>query len=214
MRQSERVVLYSLSVGAIVLSLMAGGGSVITGSRAVAGVESQAADSSAAPGAEKIAVVSLMKITDELMDSDRYKPKREELDASLNKDLIRPAIEALQDLEKKLQGMDEKSPEFPQMRNDYVRLRNELGGKQREAAQKAELLVGEQLKECFQLVRDSAAAIAEKKGYTYVLSSMRPDDKFQEGPVQATIRDVLSRPVLAFPKAADITEDVREDLKL
>lgn len=213
MRQSERVVLYSLSVGAIVLALT-GGGSVFTGAKAVAGVEAASPAADATAGAEKIAVVSLMKITDELMDTDRYKPKREELDQSINKDLIRPAIEALQALEQKIQGIDEKAPEFPQMRNDYVRLRNELGGKQREAAQKAEMLVGEQLKECFQLVRDSAAAIAEKKGYTYVLSSMRPDDKFQEGPVQATIRDVLSRPVLAFPKAADITEDVREDLKL
>ncbi|MFM9958790.1 MAG: hypothetical protein ACKVZJ_12010, partial [Phycisphaerales bacterium] len=67
---------------------------------------------------------------------------------------------------------------------------------------------------CFQLVRESAAAIAEKQGYTYVLSSMRPEDEFQTGPVQATIRDVLSRPVLAFPKAVDLTEEVREDLKL
>lgn len=213
MRLSERFVMYTLSAGAMVVAVMALCGSPVgLGNRAVAAVDAPAVDS--ADGPVKIAVVSLMKISDELMDSPRFKPERDELDESLNKDLIRPAIEAIQELEKKLQGMDEKSPDFPQMRNDYIRLRNELGAKQREAAQKAEIKVGEQLKACYQMVRDSAAAIAEKKGYTYVISSMRPDDKFQDGPVQATIRDVLSRPVLAFPKAADITEDVREDLKL
>lgn len=214
MRLNERAVMYSLSVGALAIAVMALCGSPAgLGSRAVAAVDVPASEASADAPA-KIAVVSLMKITDELMDSPRYKPARDELDEKSNKELVRPAIEALQALEKELQGMDEKSPEFPQKRNDYIRLRQELTKKQTEAMQKAELLVGEQLKACYQLVRDSAAAIAEKQGFTYVISSMRPDDKFQDGPVQATIRDVLSRPVLVFPKAADITEEVREDLKL
>lgn len=214
MRLNERAVMYSLSVGALAIAVVALCGLPVgLGNRALAAVDVPASESSADAPA-KIAVVSLMKITDELMDSPRYKPARDELDEKSNKELVRPAIEALQALEKELQGMDEKSPEFPQKRNEYIRLRQDLTKKQTEAMQKAELLVGEQLKACYQLVRDSAAAIAEKQGFTYVVSSMRPDDKFQDGPVQATIRDVLSRPVLVFPKAADITEEVREDLKL
>lgn len=209
MRPSERVLLYCLAVGAVLLAL-AGGGR-FGSAAAVAAVDG--ADEGDG-GEVKIAVVSLMKITDELMDSSRYKPARDELDETINKEMIRPVIDALQDLEKKIQGAGEQSPEFPAMRNEYVRLRQELTKKQQEAAQKAEALVGEQLKACFQMVRDSAAAIAEKKGFTYVMSSMRPDDKFQNGPVQATIRDVLARPVLVFPKGVDITEDVRDDLKL
>lgn len=213
MRLSERLVMYTLCAGALAVSLSVMCGSPLgIGARASAAVDT--AEAGAGEGEVKIAVVSLMKIADELMDSSRYKPERDELDETINKELIRPAIEALQDLEKKIQGAGEQSPEFPAMRNEYVRLRQELTRKQQEAAQKAEALVGEQLKACFQMVRDSAAAIAEKKGFTYVMSSMRPDDKFQNGPVQATIRDVLARPMLVFPKGVDITEDVRDDLKL
>ena len=43
---------------------------------------------------------------------------------------------------------------------------------------------------------------------------MRSDDKFEAGPVQATIRELLSRPAMVYPEGVDITEDVREDLKL
>lgn len=207
MRSRERLVLYPLIAIALVAALRAGNGFERP---ATAGVDAPAD----APTDTRIAVVAAMKIGDELMDSGRFKPARVELEEKLNGELIRPTMEKLQELERKIKELDEKSPEFPQLREEYIRGRNELTAKQRETAQRAEALVSEQLKECFQLIRDSAAAIAEKKGFTFVLSSLRPDDKMQGGPVQATIRDLLSRPVVVFPKGVDITEEVREDLKL
>lgn len=208
MRLTERVVLYSLSAGALAVALLSATGVSFT-PRAHARVDGGSADP-----AVKIAVVSLMKITDELMDSERFKPAREELDEQISKELIQPAVETLQELEKKIQDAGEQSPDAPKLRQEFMRARGVLAARQQEASQRAEAKVGEQLKECFKLVRESAAAIAEKQGYTYVMSSMRPEDDFQTGPVQATIRDVLSRPVLAFPKTVDLTEEVREDLKL
>lgn len=208
MRKGERVVLYAVSLAA--LALAATGGLPWLGG-APARANASAAEESVEP---RIAVVSLMKISDDLMDSDRFKPARTELDETVNKELIRPVLEQLQAVEKKVKESNPEAPEMNGLREEYFKLRGELQAKQREAAQRAEKLVSEQLKQCFDLVRESAAAIAEKRGFNYVVSSMRSDDKFQDGPVQATVRDMLSRPMVVFPKGVDITDDVREDLKL
>lgn len=206
MKPRERLVMYPLLALALAGSMR---GIAPMAGLAHAGVE-------AAPGeapVPKIGIVAMMKVCDELMDSSRYKPERDELDEQINKELLRPVLDRLEGLQKKIEEGGEGA-DTPQNRQEFMRLRSELNAKQREAAQRAEAKVAEQLREVYGLVRASAAAIAEKHGYTYVLSSMRTDDKFQEGPVQATVRDMLSRPVPVYPEGVDITEEVREDLKL
>ncbi len=209
MNRRERLFLYPLLAVALLGSLRGLAG---FDSPARAGVDGAAAPSSGAPE-PKIGVVALMKIADELMDSSRYKPARDELDEKLNKELLRPTVDQLKEIEAKVKEGGEAA-DTPENRQNYMRLRGELSAKQREMAQRAEELVSQQLKEVYGLIRTSAAAVAEKHGFNYVLSTMRPDDKFQNGPVLATIRDLLSRPVPVFPEGVDITEEVREDLKL
>lgn len=211
-----RFAKQAVTLSVVALMALVGGaisGRLLSGAQAAAGIDSKAATGADAP-APKIAVVAALKITDDLMNSDRYKPARSDYEEQLTKELIKPLTDKLEDLQKKIKDMDEKDPQANQMKQDFFRLRNELVGKQREASEKLEKKVSEQLKECYQLVRASAQAVAEKKGFNYVIASLRSDDKFEEGPMQVTMRELASRPLLVFPEGTDVTDDVREDLKL
>lgn len=212
MRPTERVLVYSL-LGLALLGAFSPLSRLIPGQTALAGIDAKPLSGGDIP-APKIAIVAAIKITDNLMDSDRFKPARNDYEAQLKKELIQPVTDKLEELQKKVKDMDEKDPQANQMKQEFFKLRNELTAKQREAAEKLERKVGEQLKECYQLVRASAGAVAEKRGFNYVVASARGDDKFEDAPVQATIREMISRPLMVFPEGTDITEEVREDLKL
>lgn len=162
----------------------------------------------------KIAVCSTVRIVDELMDSDRYKPARVEVEDALRKEKLEPIISEGRDLQKTLEDLPRDDPKYSATREQLLRLQREAERASREIAQKVEAKVSEQLIECYGLVRGSAAAVAEQHGYTYVLSSGDADDTPKGQMVVQLVRDFLSRPVLIAPDGTDISDDVRQDLKL
>lgn len=204
MRPIERIALWTLLALAVIHALRTGGSTA-------AALASSASSNADAP---RIAVCAVLRIADELMDSDRYKPARQEYEDSLNKEELAPIVEQLKELQSKLEGMARDNPEFARLREQYLRLQREAGAKQQEILQKVEKKVAEQLAECYALVRASAVNIAEDHGYDFVLASSGPDDELKKESPLSLVRDILSRPVLKSPKEADITEDVREELKL
>ncbi len=164
--------------------------------------------------APRIAVVSTLKITDELMNGPRFKPARTEFEDDLREREINPITERLKELQGRIEGMERDDPRFRDLREQYLRLQRELSEKTHELARAVERKVAEQLVECYALVRTSAAEVAENAGYTFVISSTDPDAKLETDTVVALTRDMLSRPVLVFPREVDITEDVRKELNL
>lgn len=165
-------------------------------------------------GPVKIAVCSTVKIVDELMDSERYKPARVELEDGLRKEKLEPIITEGRELQKSLEGMPRDDPKFAETREKLIRLQRDAERASREIAQQVEAKVSEQLIECYGLVRASASAVAEQNGYTFVLSSGDAEDIPKGQMVVQLVRDFLSRPVLIAPKGTDISDDVRQDLKL
>lgn len=204
MRPIERSCLYALLALSVLLAWRHGPVSA----------PAHARQDASAPDAARIAVCSVVKVTDELMNTDRFKPERQEYEEQLRTDQLKPLVEQLEALRDKLEAMDRQSPEFQEGREQFARLQREAQAVGQQVAQKVELKVAEQLKECYMLVRSSAQAIAEDLGYSYVLASADPEEELQKGPVVSIMRDLLSRPVIMYPVKADITEDVRKDLKL
>lgn len=204
MRQLERIALWSAAAAAIMLSLRAGSA---PGSSALAANIPEG-------GSPKVAVCAVLRVADELMDSDRFKPLRQEYEEQLRKDDLDPLVEQLRELQGKLENMPRDNPEFAQLRDQYLRLQREANAKQQEIVQKMEKKVAEQLAEAYALVRSSATSLADDQGYDFVIASSGPDDELKKETPLALVRDILARPALKFPKDADITEDVRDDLKL
>ena len=164
-------------------------------------------------GDARIAVVAAIRLMNELMESDRFKPAREEMETSLRTE-VNEIIEKGKALEEHLKTLDQDSDEARQVKQQLLGLQGALGKKQQELGIRYEKFVAEQTRDAYKLIRDSAADIAEDKGFNYVLASQFPDDEIVAGPVAGTVNDILGRPVMMAPPEADLTEEVREDLNL
>lgn len=165
-------------------------------------------------GKPAIATCALMKVVDELMETERFRPARVDLEDTLRKEKLDPIVEQLKEIQAKSEGMSREDPGADEIRERYGRLQREAQRAQQEIVRAVEQKVAEQLSECFQLVRQSAEAVAEDLGYAYVIASTDPDTELKMESVVSLVRDFLARPVLVAPKGVDITEEVRRDLKL
>lgn len=162
----------------------------------------------------RIAVCSSMKIVDELMETDRFKPSRQEVEDQAKEELLKPIVDLLKEIEVQAKGMKEDDPKMRELGEKHRALQRQGQQATQEVARRVEVKVAEQLIECYQLVRASAVAVAEEKGFNYVLASTDSEAPMKSEPVMKIVRDFLARPVIMAPKEVDITEDVRTDLKL
>ncbi|MBL0927348.1 MAG: OmpH family outer membrane protein [Phycisphaerales bacterium] len=205
MSRTERLALYALVLLAIALALRPGS------------LTAPAAAISAAPPAAdpaRVAVVAVTIVADELMNSDRYRPKREEFEKSQREDLLKPLEDELAKLRARAEPLDPKGDEFRRLAEEAARVQGRLAATQQEISRRYDQLIAGQLKEVYGLIRGSAQAVAESRGFSHVVASMRPDDKLVEAGTDALVKDLLGRPLLVYPEAADLTDEVRADLKL
>lgn len=163
---------------------------------------------------QSIAVCSITGIIDELMDTDRFKPERIDFEKKTREEILGDIAEKLSDLQDKVQGMDRSSDDFAKAREEYFRLQGEANARQQKVRTLLEQQVTKQLIECRKLALASARAVADDLGFDYVIASEGAQRPFPESGVKDLIIDFLSRPMLVHPEDADITEDVRSDLKL
>lgn len=162
----------------------------------------------------RIAVCSVVRITDELMDSDRFKPARIEYEEELRRELLQPIHDLMKEVSEEAKSLKQDDPRLKEAGERFRSLQRQAQQATHQIAQKVELRIAEQLKECYQQVRASAVAVAEQRGFNYLLASTDAEEELRTETVMKMVRDLLARPVLLAPKGADITEDVRADLKL
>ncbi len=170
------------------------------------------APSKAKPG-EAIAVCDIINVVERLMDSDRYKPARDEAGAASEKAIadFRARAQAAEDA---LRGMDEKAEGFEAARREYQLAGMALQREGQRLAQEMDALTTKQLGEAYGVVRASAEAVADQLGYSYVIASRPADKPLDAADTAAVVRAMLARPVIRFPEGADITADVKQDLKI
>ena len=202
MRTWERTLLLALTLA--VLALLA---------RVSFSPAAYAIDSPRDEPSHTIAVCATPSIINELMASERFAPDRENADPEARKKLEELRSE-LRDLQERLKNAD---PNDPVAQKDRARAReavSEFQQLQQQLAEAVETKTAEQLAACFALVKSSAAAVAEHLGFEYVISTGDPEEKLNTTNSEVTLRQITARPVIRFPKVVDITDDVRDDLKL
>ncbi|MEM8835625.1 MAG: hypothetical protein AAGD00_07380 [Planctomycetota bacterium] len=185
---------------------------LIAASVIVAAVVIRPAPATYAAASNDIAVCAVFRIVDELMSSERYLPQREALERRLRDEKLAPLAEEMEDLELRSREADED--ERSGLQREAFRLRQRAQRIENEIRQEIEALLVVQLRECYELVRSSAVAVADDLGYTYVMSSLDPEEEIKADTVNRFLQGGLGRPMLMSPEDADITEDVRSDLKL
>lgn len=202
MRKSERVIVYA----SLTILLLIGLRPTLAPSIAAA------ADGDGS--VPSIAVCSVGAIIDEMMETDRFLPERLEFEQDLREQLLGDTTGRIEELEREVEGMDRDSEEFARARDEYFRLQGEANRLQQEVRRQVEARVAQQLTEIRLEVIASARAVAEDLGFDYVISSESDETAYESESVRDLVIDFLARPVLMHPEAADISEDVREDLKL
>ena len=207
-RHSTAYVLATLA-GVAVLSVSASM-LLLRGTPATAQAGGSAAAQSASPS---IAVCTVVEIVDELMRSDRFAPTRTAREEELRNELIAPLQEEAQELEAAAQQIQAAGGDLGPVQQQFNSLQARFQQANSQFSQQIDAFTAGQLAECHELVRTSAAAIAEEKGYAYVVGSSRPSDDFGNN-ARAVTASFGLRPMLVFPEDVDITEDVRADLNL
>lgn len=218
MKRFDRILFCLLTVGVCSIAAQ----QLLRANTAVATEYLQ--DGDAKPAHEhQIAVCAINRVMKSLLESDRFLPARE----AINVDEL---IQEYQNLEAQMNALRQQWEQLQggqtdpnQIQSEGERLQAEaerIGTRMQEIQelakerdQQLQQLTLEQLKEAYELARDAAEAVSEDLGYDYVIASQRPDDEFNLN-FNALPAEFNARPMLVFPKDADITLDVMSELNL
>lgn len=162
-----------------------------------------------------IAVVAIPVIVNELLASERYLPERQRLEEE-HRERFEEIQNAMGEIVRRYEGQN-PNPEDPGVMQDqlrYQQLGQQLTNLQREAARELDQMLGRQLIDAFDLARSAAQAVAEDLGYDYAIASVGEDEELTANDSSSAVRQMLARPMVHFPEDADITPEVRAELRL
>lgn len=183
--------------------------------RAIARVPSaapvSAAPVSAPPASALIALCDVYALIERQVESDQFRPARDSEQERIKAQLT-PLEAELETLQKDLQTANPQDPAaqakfgtFQQKRDDYQKRRQELLDAYSE-------LIAKQFAQALTQVSAEAKKVATELGYTHVISQ-KTSEMIAKDPRQL-VEEFLSRPFAAYPAETDITEKVREAMKL
>lgn len=218
MSKSERFLLIvALLVGCLAL-LMGRGNGLLSAAMAQADGSGDDAAAEMRSGAGEpsgeIAYVGGLSVLFDLLESERYKPEMEELNAEAEEALAQ-FDERMNELRGEFENIDQSDPEAMQsIQQRAQQLQAEQQATQQQWQQRIAEAQAANFQEAFNEMRASAQAIAESQGFKYVLFGEDPETQLREGVSGNPAQEMLMRNVLVAPEGTDITADVRADLNL
>lgn len=200
MRQLTRAMVLVGMIG------VAGASAMVFSNRATA-----QASTTPAP-ALRMATVDLLDVVERMVLSDKYKPARDAF-TDTQRETLQPLIAELQALAQQGQTATQGTPEFQNLVQQYTQKQQELS-QRNEAAQQA---IGEfeakQVAEAYGLVSAAANRMAERMGYTHVIST-RASTTIRSTAVPGVVQEILARPIVTSPKGDDLTQALLNELQL
>lgn len=161
----------------------------------------------------RVAVCDVYGVVEKLLETDRFKPA---LDAEKKKaeETMQPLQEELNELGRQLQNANPEDPGVQDAYRQYQRKGQEFQQKAGELQKQLSRFVSRQFLEAYAMAKASADAMAEELGYDYVIASRGIEEEIKSDDPERVVQAVLARPVIKMPKDADITDVVKDDLKL
>ena len=163
-----------------------------------------------------IAVCDVASLSETMMDSDRYLPAREAKREELQEQYLTPlqeqatALEA-QFAEAQAAGDQERMQALQQQ---FFTLQQSGQEAQQNFQNELQSFISSQFQDAYSKIVESAAAVGEDMGFTYVAASSPPTSDFENESFADLLTEVLSRTYVHYPEGVDITADVRDDLNL
>lgn len=204
MAKLARAALY---VG-LVVSGAAGSGLISWAGARLGGSEARADSAHRLADPARFATCDVYAVMQQLVESERYKPKRVAGQEKARSELKEIAGQ-ISALEQQLKSMDPKDEKALAIFREFNAKKEMFSERQKELDE----FLGDQFVQAYDEIRKAADAVAEREGYTHVLATRRRDEKVSNNMEQAT-QQMLARPVLRAPVGDDITERVLTELKL
>lgn len=160
-----------------------------------------------------IAVCALPALLNEMMESERYRPDREQFEEEVN-DKLQELRDRRDELMQDLEGLEPGDPEAIEPSRQLEMLGRQYQQMQYDGQNEGDALFARQMTEAWELICSSADAVAEDLGFDYVLITAGEDEVLNQTSSAIALRQMLARPVIVAPDDVDITDDVRDDLNM
>lgn len=164
---------------------------------------------SAAPA--RIATVDSLAVVEKLVLSDKYAPARDALALERNK-AIEPLDAKLKDIEARAKLLQAGAPEIKGMQEEYQTTQRQIDQMVDAGRRDLEALNVKQISEAFKTVNEAAAAMADKMGYTHVLSSRMGEASLRSSSVNLAVQEMIARSVVKAPAEDDLTQRLLNEL--
>jgi Skp family chaperone for outer membrane proteins len=199
MRRIERLCIYSGLAVAIGLGL---------GLR----LPQNTANATAAAQEDRlIAVVDVVQLLEDALQTEEYNAPREQLRTSLISQ-IETAQQQLVDLQSELQLTPQSDPRFAQMVNDFQSKQGALQQLSQSAAVQFDQLAATQAAEVYQKIHTAAGEIGAAEGYAYVVASRVPSQFTNAQNLANVTQQIIARPIIHGGAGRDLTAKVRAAL--
>jgi Skp family chaperone for outer membrane proteins len=206
MKTRERLFVYSALLACILLALRPQLASVASASP-------RAGTPGAEPAAARIATCDVYEVVEKLVAGERFEEPRKAEEERIRLKM-KPLEDDLAAMESELKEADPKDEAAQARARDFQRKRSEYTLLRGRAQQDYTDFVAGQYVAAFEEAKASAAAIAERLGYTHVIASRTSEKKIKATDPERLVEAFLGRPMTVMPEGSDITEEVKEDLKL
>lgn len=163
-----------------------------------------------------IAICDVASLAEDMMDSDRYLPAREAKQAELETKYLTPLREQATALEQQFVEAQAAGDQerMQQISQQGMMLQQQGAEAQQNFQTELQQFISEQFQDAYSNIVESAAAVGDELGYTYVASSSPPASDFEDETFADLLTEVLSRTYVHYPEGVDITAEVRDDLNL
>lgn len=161
----------------------------------------------------RVAVCDVYGVIEKLLETDRFKPDREAEEKSAQ-DALQPLHDELTQLQQQLQNANPEDEATQETYRQFQAKRREYEQKAAEIQARVRKFMSKQFIDAYAMAKTSADAVAEDMGYDYVIASRGIDEEIKSDDPERIVQAVLARPVVKMPEGADITPDVKADLKL
>jgi Skp family chaperone for outer membrane proteins len=202
MRQIEKLFLFAGVALAVTLSV----GSHLAGTPAIAHERS-------APRNATIATVDAYFVTDKLFASDELRKAREDLGKRWQDKMA--ALESdLRALEQQASTLSQTDPKLQELARQAQSKQDEYRQSSQQGQQEIEKLNSDQLIAAYNRTAETAKSLADKLGYTHIISTRSADRPIQTVTGSATLQEMLARPLIRGSAEDDLTKQVLAELKL
>ncbi len=204
MRSTERLIAYTaLTCSVVALAGHAAGFRVVAPAGASAPL--------AAPDSARIATCDVYQLVERMIESEQYRPAQAAEQERVKAQLV-PFETRLEAMQQELQASDPKDPAAQEKFKTFQAKREEYMARRQAAADGYSDLITGQFSDAYTKICAEARKVAASLGYTYVMAHKKGEIRAHDP--RQLVEEFLSRPVSVAPDGVDITEQVRNAMKL